>query len=48
MKPRIYLKDHFYDCGWKYERWVCAGGMQVGHGSSPLAAYDDWKVKVMA
>ena len=46
MKPKIYLWGRFWDCGWEYEQWVCAGGMRVGRGSSPRAAYEDWKKQV--
>jgi hypothetical protein len=47
MKPRIYMKGRFFDCGWEYQWWICAGGMITGGGSSPKAAYDDWLLKAL-
>ena len=58
MKPRLYLKHAFHDCGWRYEQWACvcyfdaatANGREfvkvAGLGATPEKAYDDWARQV--
>lgn len=56
MKPRIYLKHSFIDCGWRYEQWACvfdyvpdtmlAFYRITGLGATPKAAYNDWARQV--
>ena len=45
MKPRILLSVVWYDCGHRYERWMCTDKNNIGRGSSPLNAYDDWLIR---
>lgn len=46
MKPHIYLAYSWYDCGHRYESWVCSDGIRIyaGKGNTPRAAYMDWLV----
>jgi hypothetical protein len=58
MKPHIYLKHAWWDCGWKYEQWCCAEKFGIGPsgtlymrspqglGATPAAAYADWKRQI--
>ena len=50
MKPRLYLKHAFHDCGWRYEHWECYSWAmeQIGRGATPEKAYDDWARQVNA
>jgi hypothetical protein len=49
VRPHIYLKHAWWDCGWKYEQWSCYVRASkwvlnpTGLGATPAAAYADWK-----
>lgn len=38
MKPRIYRKHGIWTC-----RTVCASGMRIGYGYTPMQAYREWQ-----
>jgi hypothetical protein len=43
MKPRMRLKDSFFDGGWIYHWWECwSPDGRIGHGFSPKSAYEAW------
>ena len=45
-KPRIRLHV-WYDCGWRYAKWVCKlRGTINGYGDTPEMAYDDWQMQM--